>query len=209
MILAGEADIMFAGGTDSLSRLTVNGFGSLLLIDPEGCRPFDADRKGTSLGEGAAVLALESAASAARRKAPVLAKLSGWANSRRPSRHSPRPRRRASALSAALHSAGLPRGHQYINAHGQYFDNDRAEAAAIRVVFMNRLRLFPRLRGLWPHFRGGRGHRGDSSHPRHAKPGGPQRGPEPARSDAVSEYSGFSKRRYFQGDEPVTGFRRE
>lgn len=144
MILAGEADLMLAGGTDSLSRLTLNGFGSLLLIDPEGCRPFDAGRKGMSLGEGAAVLALESADSAARRNAPVLARLTGWANTC-DAHHATAPAPEGEgiqrAIRAALHSAGLaPGAIQYINAHGTAtLDNDRAEAAAIRAVFGERI----------------------------------------------------------------------
>ena len=46
-----EADVALAGGADSLSRLTLNGFGSLLLLDAEGCRPFDAARAGISLAK--------------------------------------------------------------------------------------------------------------------------------------------------------------
>ena len=56
---------MLAGAGDSLSRLTLNGFGSLLLLDPNGCRPFDARRTGISLGEGAAMLVLEAEETAA------------------------------------------------------------------------------------------------------------------------------------------------
>ena len=79
MIRTGEADRMVAGGVDALCRLTLNGFASLLVVDAEGCRPFDADRAGMSLGEGAAWLTItglrqprraaasESSASAASR----------------------------------------------------------------------------------------------------------------------------------------------
>src|SRR5262249_7895469 len=69
MIVAGDADVMLAGGTDSLSRMTWGGFQSLLLVDAQGCRPFDSSRAGMSLGEGAAVLVLESEESARRRGA--------------------------------------------------------------------------------------------------------------------------------------------
>ena len=65
MILSGEADVMLTGGADSLSRMTWGGFHSLLLVDSAGCRPFDATRGGMSLGEGAAILVLESEESAA------------------------------------------------------------------------------------------------------------------------------------------------
>lgn len=140
MILSGETDVMFAGGTDSLSRLTVNGFGSLLLIDPQGCRPFDEERKGMSLGEGAAVLALESGESARRRNVRILARLSGWANTC-DAHHATAPAPDGGgiqrAIRGALLNAGLsPEDIHYINAHGTAtIDNDRAEAAAIRAVF--------------------------------------------------------------------------
>jgi 3-oxoacyl-[acyl-carrier-protein] synthase II len=140
MILSGETEIMLAGGCDSFSRLTLNGFGSLLLIDPEGCRPFDEKRKGISLGEGAALLVLESADSARRRKAPVLAKLSGWANTC-DAYHATAPAPDGSgvmrAMREALANGGLlPEDIHYINAHGTAtLDNDRAESAAIREVF--------------------------------------------------------------------------
>ncbi|MCC6820641.1 MAG: beta-ketoacyl-[acyl-carrier-protein] synthase family protein, partial [Verrucomicrobia subdivision 3 bacterium] len=78
MIQAGEADVMLAGGADSLSRMTWGGFHSLLLVDDAGCRPFDRTRAGMSLGEGAAILILESEESARQRGVTVLARLSGW-----------------------------------------------------------------------------------------------------------------------------------
>ena len=57
-IQSGQADVMLAGGADSLSRMTWGGFHSLLLVDGTGCHPFDANRAGMCLGEGAAVLIL-------------------------------------------------------------------------------------------------------------------------------------------------------
>ncbi|MFP6584137.1 MAG: beta-ketoacyl synthase N-terminal-like domain-containing protein, partial [Candidatus Hydrogenedentota bacterium] len=50
-IQSGEAEIVLAGGVDSLTRLTVNGFNSLLVYDAQGCRPFDKDRAGMTIGE--------------------------------------------------------------------------------------------------------------------------------------------------------------
>jgi 3-oxoacyl-[acyl-carrier-protein] synthase-1 len=140
MIASGEVDIMLAGGTDSFSRLTLNGFGSLLLIDPEGCRPFDEARKGMSLGEGAAVLVLESEESARQRKAPILARLAGWANTcdaYHATAPAPDGEGIGRAMRGALQRAGLsPKDIHYINAHGTAtIDNDRAEASGIRAVF--------------------------------------------------------------------------
>jgi 3-oxoacyl-[acyl-carrier-protein] synthase-1 len=139
-IASGEIDMMLAGGIDSFSRLTLNGFGSLLLIDAEGCRPFDEQRKGISLGEGAAVLVLESEETARRRKAPILAKLSGWANTC-DAYHATAPAPDGDGITRAIHSAlgqsGMtPADIDYINAHGTAtIENDRAEASAISLVF--------------------------------------------------------------------------
>ncbi|MHC5054340.1 MAG: beta-ketoacyl-[acyl-carrier-protein] synthase family protein [Planctomycetota bacterium] len=140
MIASGEADIMLAGGTDSLSRFTLNGFGSLLLIDPEGCRPFDRNRNGMSLGEGAAVFVLESRASAARRGAAVRAWVSGWSNTcdaYHTTRPEPGGKGALRAMKAALARAGLgPADIQYVNAHGTGTkDNDAAEGEALRTLF--------------------------------------------------------------------------
>ena len=81
LIVAGEADVMLAGGADSLSRMTWGGFHSLLLVDSMGCRPFDANRAGMSLGEGSAMLVLEAEETARARGAQILARLAGWGGS--------------------------------------------------------------------------------------------------------------------------------
>jgi len=140
LIAAGEAEIMLAGGTDSLSRLTINGFGSLLLLDPEGCRPFDRNRKGMSLGEGAAMLVLESSESAAKRKAHVYARVNGWSgtcDAHHVTAPAPDGEGILRAMRAALEQAGLgPPDIHYVNAHGTgTSDNDLAEAAALRELF--------------------------------------------------------------------------
>src|SRR5262249_62367157 len=73
-IVSGAADVVLAGGTDHLCRFVVAGFNSLRAT-AEIARPFDRDRTGLVLGEGAAVLVVESVAHAARRGAPVMARL--------------------------------------------------------------------------------------------------------------------------------------
>ena len=140
MIQAGEADIMLAGGADSLSRMTWAGFHSLLLVDALGCRPFDVSRAGTSMGEGAAVLVLEAEESARKRGAKILARLSGWGASC-DTHHATAPHPEgagaAAAMVAALHRAGLESSAiGYVNAHGTGTrDNDLAESKALRTVF--------------------------------------------------------------------------
>jgi 3-oxoacyl-(acyl-carrier-protein) synthase len=143
-IQAGEADVMLCGGADSLSRMTWGGFHALLLVDGAGCRPFDAQRGGMSLGEGAAVLVLESEANAQRRGARILARLSGWGASC-DAHHATAPHPEgagaAAAMKSALERAGLgPADIGYVNAHGTGTrDNDLAEGAALRAIFGGRM----------------------------------------------------------------------
>ncbi|MFI0821519.1 beta-ketoacyl-[acyl-carrier-protein] synthase family protein [Streptomyces sp. NPDC021098] len=78
LIRSGEADVVFAGGAEAYSRVALACFNRLGAIDPERCRPFAADRRGTVFGEGAAVLVLESAGHArARGAGPGYARLAG------------------------------------------------------------------------------------------------------------------------------------
>ena len=79
MLLDGVAPMMLAGGSDALCPFTLSGFSSLQALDPEPCRPFDQNRKGLNLGEGAAVLVLETLDRAEARNANILAVLRGWA----------------------------------------------------------------------------------------------------------------------------------
>ncbi|MGZ5135022.1 MAG: beta-ketoacyl synthase N-terminal-like domain-containing protein, partial [Flavitalea sp.] len=60
LIKNGELEAAICGGTEALSKFTINGFNSLMILDHEHCRPFDISRKGLNLGEGAAYLVLES-----------------------------------------------------------------------------------------------------------------------------------------------------
>ena len=147
MITAGEADVMLAGGADSLSRMTWAGFNSLLLMDAAGCRPFDAKRAGTSLGEGAAILILESEEFAQKRGAKILARLTGWGTSC-DAYHTTAPHPEGTgataAMQAALKRADLePAAIDYVNAHGTGTrDNDLAEAKALKAVFGGRVPPF-------------------------------------------------------------------
>lgn len=147
LIQAGDADVMLAGGADSLSRMTWGGFHALLLVDPAGCRPFDATRAGMSLGEGAAVLVLEAEEHALQRGAPILARLSGWGASC-DAHHATAPHPEGAgalaAMQAALHRADLaPSEIDYVNAHGTGTrDNDLAESKALKALFGDRVPPF-------------------------------------------------------------------
>jgi 3-oxoacyl-(acyl-carrier-protein) synthase len=144
LIRAGEADLMLAGGSDSLCRLTLNGFGSLLLLDPSGCRPFDARRAGISLGEGAAMLVLEAEETACARGARILARLTGWgASCDAWHATAPHPEGRGAfaAMQKALERAGLqPADIDFVCAHGTGTpDNDAMEAKALKRLWGDRL----------------------------------------------------------------------
>nr|HRC87938.1 beta-ketoacyl-[acyl-carrier-protein] synthase family protein [Thermoanaerobaculia bacterium] len=144
----GLADVVVTGGSDSLARLTYAGFNSLRAVDPEPCRPFDRERNGLTLGEGAGILVLEREEHARRRGARWYARIAGYgATSDAYHMTAPEPTGEAGAraLSAALRSARVdPSEVDYINAHGTATPhNDRAEAAAIHRVFGERAKSLP------------------------------------------------------------------
>jgi 3-oxoacyl-[acyl-carrier-protein] synthase II len=139
-IRAGRASVMVAGGSDSLSQIAFNGFCSLKVVSPDGPRPFDHDRQGMMLGEGAGVLVLEDLEHAQRRGAKALALLTGYGHSC-DAHHltAPHPEGRGArlAMAEALAQAGISPGEvDYVNAHGTAtLDNDRTEAIALEALF--------------------------------------------------------------------------
>lgn len=133
-IRAGEADIVIAGGVDVLTELAYAGFHSVRALAPDACRPFSKGRRGIVLGEGAAVIVLESEDSAHRRGATVIAELLGYACAT-DTRDMTNPSAAAleGAMAAALEDAGCHTGSlDSISAHGTGTRaNDQAEAEAI------------------------------------------------------------------------------
>jgi 3-oxoacyl-[acyl-carrier-protein] synthase II len=136
LIRSGRAEHVLAGGYDALTELVFAGFDSLQSISPRGCRPFDARRDGLSIGEGAAMLALETFAAASRRGAEILGEVIGYGSAI--DRHhltQPHPEGEAAftAMRLACDEARVnPADVGYINAHGTGTPlNDGAEAAAI------------------------------------------------------------------------------
>ncbi|MBO4663970.1 MAG: beta-ketoacyl synthase chain length factor [Bacteroidaceae bacterium] len=138
MLKTGEADIVIAGGTEALSKFHLNGFNTLMILDKEQCRPFDATRAGLNLGEGAAFVVMQKSADAEDDKA--LAYVSGYGN-RCDAFHQTASSEDGEgaylAMTEALAMAGLkPQDIHYINAHGTGTpNNDPSESAAIRRVF--------------------------------------------------------------------------
>jgi 3-oxoacyl-[acyl-carrier-protein] synthase II len=145
---AGEVELALAGGADSLCRITYGGFNALRSVDERPCRPFRADREGLSIGEGGAVLVVETAERAARRGAPVLAELVGaGASSDAGHMTAPHPEGEgaARALAAALADARLAAADvAFVNAHGTGTPlNDAAEWRALARVFGEAARRLP------------------------------------------------------------------
>ena len=148
MCLDGAAPSMLAGGSDALCPFTLSGFHSVLALDPEPCRPFDVDRCGLNLGEGAAVFRLATLERARARSAPVLAVLRGWAMTN-DAYHLTAPHEQGRGLAAcildAMRAAGAgPDDIAYVNAHGTGTPlNDIAESRAYSAAFSGRQRPVP------------------------------------------------------------------
>lgn len=147
IINAGMASIVVAGGTEALTRFHLNGFKSLMILDTQQCRPFDATRAGLNLGEGAAYVVLESAESVKKRGVSPIAAVTGTAN-RCDAFHqtatSPGGEGPFLAMKQAIADAGLkPEDIDYINAHGTATpNNDQTEMEAFRRVFGERIPPF-------------------------------------------------------------------
>jgi len=147
-IRRGHADVVLAGGTDALSRLTYSGFNLLRLMDPAPCRPFDRSRAGMNIGEGAGILVLEDLERARGRGAPIYAELAGHSlacEAFHPTAPEPEGKPVAAVIDLALRDAGIsPDEVQHINAHGTATpQNDSAEARGFRRVFGDRLDRIP------------------------------------------------------------------
>lgn len=138
LVRNGHAEKVLTGGYDALCELVYAGFDSLQALSCTPCRPFDAHRDGLSLGEGAAVIALESLESATARNARILGEIAGYAAAT-DIHHLTQPHPEGSAavttMREACSIAGVSAAQiDYINAHGTGTPlNDAAEAAAINV----------------------------------------------------------------------------
>lgn len=154
LIRNGLLDSVLVGGMDALSRFSLNGFNSIEILSPTGCRPFDKNRNGVTIGEGAAFLVLESEESAAGKK--LLGELKGYAN-RNEAFHqtssSPDGKGAFVTMSEALRLAGLqPNDIDYINAHGTGTEvNDISEGNAIQNIFTDRMPLVSSTKGYTGH----------------------------------------------------------
>lgn len=137
LIRSGGAERVLTGGYEGLSQLLFAGFDSLQALSPTICRPFDAGRDGLAIGEGAAVLALETLDSARRRNAEILGEMSGYGTTI-DLHHLTQPHPEGEAAVRSMRLACdvakmTPGDIDYVNAHGTGTPlNDSAEAIAIR-----------------------------------------------------------------------------
>jgi 3-oxoacyl-[acyl-carrier-protein] synthase II len=136
LLRCGRAQRVLTGGYEALSQLVFAGFDSLQALSPTQCRPFDVGRDGLALGEGAAVLALETLGHAERRGADILGEIVGYGavtDAHHLTQPQPQGEAACAAMTAACETARLtPEQIGYINAHGTGTPlNDSAEAAAV------------------------------------------------------------------------------
>lgn len=140
MIEADKLDRVVVGGSDALSKFTINGFKTLMIQSSACCKSFDADRNGLNLGEAAAYLVLESEELIAQTKKPVLAYLSGYGNANdayHQTASSENGEGAFLAMQKALKKAALkPSEIDYIIAHGTATqNNDLSESHALLRIF--------------------------------------------------------------------------
>lgn len=132
----GDAECVVVGGSECITKFHLNGFNSLKILDRQLCRPFDAQRAGLNLGEGAAYIVLETQSHALKRGVRPVAVLSGYGNACDAYHQvTPSPDGEGAylAMKEALRMASLqPAEIDYINAHGTGTpNNDASESAAV------------------------------------------------------------------------------
>jgi 3-oxoacyl-(acyl-carrier-protein) synthase len=144
MIRSGMLDRVIVGGSDALCQFTLNGFNSLMLIDPEPCKPFDENRKGINLGEGAGYMVIESEEIVNRTNKKTIAKVSGYGctnDAYHQTSSSPDGYGIQLAMNQSLKLAGLQVSDiGYLNAHGTGTpNNDLAEGMAIKILMQDKV----------------------------------------------------------------------
>ncbi len=162
MIKAGMLDRVIAGGTDAVTRFTLNGFNTLMILDKEGCRPFDENRQGLTIGEGAAFLVLETEEQALKQGKPIYGVLSGYGNANdayHQTASSPDGTGATLAMGKALAMSELLPSHiSYINVHGTgTANNDLSEGFAVQKIFGEKVPPFSSTKAFTGHTLGAAG----------------------------------------------------
>ena len=162
LIQHGFADKMIVGGTDSLTRFTVNGFNSLMILDKNHCKPFDKNRNGLNIGEGAAYIVLESEEAVLKSNKKHYGFVSGFANACdafHQTASSPDGEGAFLAMQEALISADLQASQiDYINVHGTgTANNDLTEGIAMKRIFGDNVPPFSSTKAFTGHTLGATG----------------------------------------------------
>jgi 3-oxoacyl-[acyl-carrier-protein] synthase II len=138
LIKFGRVDMIIAGGSEPLSKVAFTGFNQFSAVAPEKCQPFDKNRKGMMVAEGAGMLILESLENALKRNALIYAEILGYGLSC-DAQHMTHPTIEgiSQCMIKAIREANIKREDvNYINAHGTgTLPNDKSECAAIKEVF--------------------------------------------------------------------------
>jgi 3-oxoacyl-[acyl-carrier-protein] synthase-1 len=162
LISAGMLDRVIVGGADVLTSFTLNGFNSLMILDRTGCKPFDEERNGLTLGEGAGFLVLESEDIVVKELKKALCEVRGFGNAcdaYHQTASSPDGKGAYLSMGKALEKASLSAAEiDYINVHGTGTkNNDLSEGIAIERIFGNTIPPFSSTKGLTGHTLGAAG----------------------------------------------------
>ncbi len=162
LIKTGQLDRVVVGGADSVTKFTLNGFNTLMILDKTGCHPFDENRAGLTLGEGAAFLVLESEEIVLKEGKSILAEVSGYGNANdayHQTASSPEGTGAFMAMSKAIAMSGLQPGDiDYINVHGTgTLNNDLSEGVAMERLFGENVPHFSSTKGYTGHTLGAAG----------------------------------------------------
>ena len=162
LIKTGQLDRVIVGGNDSVTKFTLNGFNTLMILDKTGCHPFDENRAGLTLGEGAAFLVLESEEVVRKEQKTILAEVAGYGNANdayHQTASSPEGTGAFLAMSKAISMSGLkPEDIDYINVHGTGTENnDLSEGVAMERIFGEHVPPFSSTKGFTGHTLGAAG----------------------------------------------------
>jgi 3-oxoacyl-[acyl-carrier-protein] synthase II len=146
LIRFGRADMVVTGGSDPLSKVAFTGFNQFSAVAPEKCQPFDKNRKGMMVAEGAGIVVLEPLETALSRKVKIYAEVLGYGLSCDAFHMTTSSTEGiAACMRKAIQETGIAAEHvDYISAHGTgTLTNDRNESAAIKEVFGSRYNKIP------------------------------------------------------------------
>lgn len=159
LIRMGRADVVICGASELLQKIQFAGFVRLGAVAPERCQPFDKNRRGLIVGEGAGILVLESEAHAVRRNARVLAEVGGSGlacDAHHITRPHPEGTGSARAMREAIARSGVTHAEiDFVNAHGTgTVANDKIESLVIGEVFEGRRVPVSSMKGMLGHCMG-------------------------------------------------------